>query len=220
MDLSLKALNPTEPNWAHVALITIDMQKDFALPEGAGFVPGTEEILPAFARVIYAFRQRELPILHAIRLYLDDGSNAERCRQLLLQGGRSLVRPGTSGTQVVEVIQPATAPEESSALLAGEYKELSSSEWIFYKPRWSAFYGTGLEDHLRRLEVDTVVVAGCNFPNCPSATLFDATERNFRVVLVSDAVSGLAEAGLRWCTGIGVTPLTSDQVKAHIREGK
>ena len=216
MDLSLKGLNPTEPNWARAALITIDMQKDFALPEGAGFVPGTDEILPAFERVIQAFRQCELPILHAVRLYLEDGSNAERCRQQLLQSGKSLARPGTSGAQVVDVIQPASAPDESSALLVGEYMELSPSEWIFYKPRWSAFYSTGLEEHLRRLDIDTVVVAGCNFPNCPSATLFDATERNFRVVLVSDAVSGLAEAGLRWCTGIGVTPLTSGQVKAHI----
>lgn len=209
-------LNPTEPNWARAALLTIDMQQDFASPQGTGFVPGTDKILPAFANLVGVFRKSKLPILHAIRLYLEDGSNAERCRQQMLQSGLSLARPGTSGARAVEAILAAATPDTSLALLAGEYLELGPSEWLFYKPRWSAFYNTGLEERLRALEVDTVVVAGCNFPNCPSATLFDATERNLRVVLVTDAVSGLAEAGLRWCTGIGVTPLTVDQVQAHI----
>jgi nicotinamidase-related amidase len=220
MHNSLTTLDPTEPDWAHVALVTIDMQNDFALPQGPGFVPGTDEIVPALADLIDAFRKSELPIFHAVRLYLEDGSNAERCRQRLLQSGLSLARPGTSGARTVDVIRSSAAPEESSALLAGEYVPLSSSEWLFYKSRWSAFYGTGLEERLLELDVDTVVVAGCNFPNCPSATLFDATERDFRAVLVSDAVSGLSEAGLRWCTGIGVMPLTVAQVQAQIQVRK
>ena len=74
-------LNPIEPNWARAALLTIDMQNDFALPAGAGFVPGTDAIVPAFARLVGAFREHSMPIFHAARLYLEDGSNAERCRQ-------------------------------------------------------------------------------------------------------------------------------------------
>ena len=34
----------------------------------------------------------------------------------------------------------------------------------------------------RALGVDTIVVAGCNLPNCPRATLFEASERDFRTV--------------------------------------
>jgi|SRR5665213_1664443 len=220
MHRSLKTLDQTEPGWAHVALLTIDMQNDFALAEGSGFVPGTDEILPALADLIHAFRKSQLPIFHAVRLYLEDGSNAERCRQRVLQSGLSLARPGTSGARAVDVIRSSNAPDESSALLAGEYVPLSSSEWLFYKSRWSAFHGTGLEEHLLGLDVDTVVVAGCNFPNCPSATLFDATERNFRAVLVSNAVSGLSESGIRWCTGIGVATLTVAQVRSQIQVRK
>lgn len=40
-----------------------------------------------------------------------------------------------------------------------------------------AFYGTRLEEHLRALDVDTVVVCGCNFPNCPRTTIYEASER-------------------------------------------
>lgn len=220
MHHSATTLDPSDPDWVRVALLTIDMQNDFALAEGSGFVPGTHEILPALADLIHAFRKSELPIFHAVRLYLEDGSNAERCRRRLLQSGLSLARPGTNGARAVDVIRSSSAPDESSALLAGEYVPLGSSEWLFYKSRWSAFYGTGLEERLLELDVDTVVVAGCNFPNCPSATLFDATERNFRVVLVSDAVSGLSAPGIRWCTGIGVTPLTVAQVQAQIQARK
>ena len=67
-----------------------------------------------------------------------------------------------------------------------------------------AFYRTPLEEHLRTSGADTVVVCGCNFPNCPRATVYEASERDFRVVLVADAVSGLYERGAEELAGIGV----------------
>jgi nicotinamidase-related amidase len=192
------------------------MQRDFALPEGSAFVEGTDLIIPAFTDLIHNFRKMERPIFHAVRLYLEDGSNAERCRRLRVRGGTSIARPGTNGARPLDAVQPDTEPDKSSTLLTGEYVPLGVCEWLFYKSRWSAFYRTGLEERLRALRVDTVVVAGCNFPNCPSATLFDASERDFRAVLVSDAVSGLADSGGRWCTGIGVVQLTAEQVAGKI----
>jgi nicotinamidase-related amidase len=73
-----------------------------------------------------------------------------------------------------------------------------------YKPRWSAFYRTGLDDFLDARAVDTVVVCGCNFPNCPRATLYEASERDYRLVFVSDATSGVYERGLQELENIGV----------------
>jgi nicotinamidase-related amidase len=52
--------------------------------------------------------------------------------------------------------------------------------------------------------VDTVVVAGCNLPNCPRATLFEAGERDFRTVLAVDAVSQASPERLADLAGIGV----------------
>ena len=207
-------MNPTEPNWDRSALLTIDMQNDFALPAGAGFVAGTDAILPAFTRLVKLFRESGFPIFHAARLYLEDGSNAERCRQKILQDGLSLARPGTPGARVVDAIRASGELDLSARLLAGEYVSLGASEWLFYKSRWSAFYKTALEERLQKLEIDTVIVAGCNFPNCPSATLFDLSERSFRAVLAADAVSGLTDSGVKWSTGIGVTPLSVDQIAA------
>ena len=129
--MPIAKLDPIQPNWERAALLTIDMQNDFASPSGAGFVPGTDQILPAFSRLISAFRDRRRPIFHAARLYLEDGSNAERCRQQILQGGLSLARPGTVGACVADAIRSSGQPDVSDRLLAGEFVPLAPSEWLF-----------------------------------------------------------------------------------------
>jgi hypothetical protein len=55
----------------------------------------------------------------------------------------------------------------SSLLLSGKLQQIGPMEWILYRPRWGAFYKTVLKKHLHDLDVNTVVVRGCNFPNCP-----------------------------------------------------
>ena len=83
-------------------------------------------------------------------------------------------------------------------------QQIGTAEHVIYKPRWGAFYRTSLERHLRESGVDTVVFAGCNFPNCPRTSIYEASERDFRIVLVSDAVSGLYDRGVDECRAIGV----------------
>jgi hypothetical protein len=57
------------------------------------------------------------------------------------------------------------------------------------KPWKISDYNTVLERHLHSLDVNTVVVCGCNFPNCPRTTIYEASERDFRIVLAKDATS-------------------------------
>lgn len=82
-----------------------------------------------------------------------------------------------------------------------------------FKPRWSAFYRTSLDEHLRDLGVNTVVVAGCNLPNCPRATLFDASERDYRAVLVTDATSQVTPERLADLALIGVGALNTADIE-------
>ena len=214
-DPTLTEMNPTEPNWSCAALVTIDMQFDFATPAGSCFVPGTDRIRPTLHKLVTAFRQSNKPIFHAIRLYLNDGSNAERCRRESLRAGAAIVRPGTSGANLADGCGLPNSLDTSD-MIENPWKQEGIVEWVFYKPRWSAFFDTELASRLKELNVDTIVVAGCNFQNCPSATLFDATERDFRVVLASDAVSGISAAGLEWCNGIGVDPLSTQVIESSV----
>ncbi len=65
--------------------------------------------------------------------------------------------------------------------------------------------------------VDTIVVAGCNLPNCPRATLFDASSRDLRTVLVTDATSQVSDERLADARSIGVVPMTAAEVGGALR---
>jgi nicotinamidase-related amidase len=85
-----------------------------------------------------------------------------------------------------------------------------------YKPRWGAFFETSLGQHLASLGVNTLAFAGCNFPNCPRASIYEASERDFRIVLVEDAISGLYNLGRDEMKNIGVTLMSANQVAKSI----
>ena len=105
---------------------------------------------------------------------------------------------------------------DSGTLLAAELQTVGDNEVVMWKPRWSAFHRTPLDDHLRRLGVDTVVLAGCNFPNCPRATLFDASQRDYRVVVAEDATSGVTPERLADAVALGVHMLPTESVIRHV----
>jgi nicotinamidase-related amidase len=106
-------------------------------------------------------------------------------------------------------------------LLSGRIQTLESREVVIYKPRWGAFYNTPLEQYLRAEGISTLVLSGCNFPNCPRASIYEASERDFRLVLVEDAISGLYDQGRREMQNIGVAVLSTEQVIDAIRhDGK
>ena len=69
--------------------------------------------------------------------------------------------------------------------------------------QFRSFYQTKLEQHLRDTDRDTLVFVGCNFPNCPRTSIYEASERDFRIVVVPDALSGLDDRGIEECRGIG-----------------
>ncbi len=87
---------------------------------------------------------------------------------------------------------------------------------ILFKPRWSAFHRTQLEEWLHGEGCDTVLVAGCNLPNCPRATLFDASERDFRTALATDAVSQTSDERLADLARIGVRLYSTARVVAAL----
>lgn len=209
----------TEPEWPHSALVTIDVQRDFSLPDAPAEIPGTMEIVPQIARLLEAYRANGRPIVHMVRLYRSDGSNVDLCRRNAIQNGVEIVRPGSAGAQLVQELLPATDVELSSThLLEGGVQTIGPNEVAMYKPRWGAFYETPLREHLDELQISTLVVCGCNFPNCPRTTIYEASERDYRVVLVDNAVSGLYARGRREMDDIGVNLLSTSEVVTVIDE--
>jgi nicotinamidase-related amidase len=209
----------TAPHSERSALILIDVQNDFALRGSIAEIAGTESVLPAMKRVVDAFRIRGRPIVHIVRLYHADGSNAELSRRALLESGRSIVTPGSLGAEVVDLLKPRGDQRlDAPLLLSGQVQALGPQEWAMFKPRWGAFYGTVLEQHLRSLEVDTIVLCGCNFPNCPRTTMYEASERDFRLVFVTDATSQTYDRGLAEISNIGGHLMTTSELESWMTE--
>jgi nicotinamidase-related amidase len=205
------------PERQHVALLTIAAQRDFCLPNAPAKVGGSMAAVPSMVRLVEGFRQRGRPIVHVVRLYRCDGSNVELCNRASIEEGQRIVMPGTLGAELVDGLKPDQQQRlDASQLLDGKLQELGRQEWVMYKPRWSAFYQTQLEDHLRALGVSTLVISGCNFPNGPLATVYAASSRDFRIVVAIDAVSGGNESTLAELGRIGVYLMTSDQCLAWL----
>jgi nicotinamidase-related amidase len=192
------------PHARSAALVLIDVQRDFYETDAPACIDGTREVIPAMARLAARFREHGLPIVHVVRLYQPDGSNVDIVRRHAIAQGARIAAPGTRGSQIAPELLPTETSLAFDELLQGRFQQVGPREHIMYKPRWGAFYGTGLEDHMRLMGVDTLVFAGCNFPNCPRTSLYEASERDFRIVLVSDAISGVYELGLQECQRIGV----------------
>lgn len=190
------------PEWNSSALVVIDVQTEFV--SGAMTVPGTADRIPALSRLVSAFRTAGRPIVHVVRLYVPGGTDTDLPRRAEILAGREVAAPGSDGSQIPAELLPAGAQLDPELLLAGGFQEVGPAEHIVFKPRWSAFYRTELEQHLRERGVSTVVVAGCNLPNCPRATLFDASERDYRAVIVEDATSQVTQERLHDLTLIGV----------------
>ncbi|SHN23404.1 cysteine hydrolase family protein [Gracilibacillus kekensis] len=209
----------TNPNWRNSFLVTIDTQNDFTLPNAPAKIEGTLNILPKMKKLLNIYRKYELPIIHVIRLYKPDGSNVDICRREAIKSGLRFVTPDTEGAELVAEITPNTRTKiNSELLLQNQFQLIGKNEWVMYKPRWGAFYNTNLEHFLRNKKVDTIVFSGCNFPNCPRTSIYQASERDFRIVMVKDAMSQVYEKGIEEMKNIGVNILEVNEIQDKLQE--
>jgi len=90
-----KLMAYTTANFENSALIIIDVQNDFTLDGAPVQIPGTTEVIPNIVRLLKTYRQFALPIIHIMRIYFPDGSNADFCRKALFEQGASIVLPNS-----------------------------------------------------------------------------------------------------------------------------
>lgn len=205
----------TEPNFRSSALISIDVQRDTL--DGQPFeIPGTSAALPNMKMVLDAYRDQRMPIVHIVRIYKKDGSNVDLCRKEAVENGMQMLLEGSPGCELASEIFQRPVRLDFDLLLFGKVQEISSHEVVMYKPRWGAFYNTPLASHLSKLGVDTLVFVGCNFPNCPRTSIYEASERDFKIALVEDAISGLYPKGKEEMWNIGVQVTSARAVKKAV----
>lgn len=160
------------------ALIMIDMQRAYLESESPVCIPGAKETVPACAELIRACRERGIPVVFVARCYRDDGSDVEHPRvESWLKAGR-----------------PVSV--SAQGILSGQFPEelgVKPSDYIVVKPRFSAFFGTELDALLRRLGVDSLLMAGTTTPNCIRTTAYDAIALEYNVAVARDCTSSATE---------------------------
>jgi nicotinamidase-related amidase len=201
-----------------MALLTIDVQREFQPGASSGRIENASAGAAA-AKLADTFRRRGLQVIHIVRIYLPDGSNADICRRSRIMAGDHLLAPGSDSSQIAPGLLPDPSIRlDHELLLSGGVQQIGPAEWVIYKPRFGAFYQTPLLEHLRMLDISTLAITGSNYPNCPRATIYEASERDFRIVAVRDAISLLDDRGIRELEAIGVICLDSQGIHALLPE--
>jgi nicotinamidase-related amidase len=201
----------TRPDPSRMAMLTIDIQREFQ-PGGPSGREENAQTIPAAAQLAKAFRKAAKPLIHIVRIYLPNASNVDLCRRSRILSGNPLLLPDSVSSQIApQMLSDPSIMLDHELLLSGGIQKIGPKEYVIYKPRFGAFYHTPLKGHLDALGVNTLAVTGSNYPNCPRATIYEACDRDFRVIAVTDGISLLDEAGKRELEAIGVNCLSSTE---------
>ena len=168
-----------KPNPTRSALLVIDMENGFVHPEGGHWIRFAQSMVPNCVRAVELARAKGIPVFFVKRLYRADGSDVELTRYPGWVAGGRACRPASTGPN------SAQAPEGLRP---------QPGDYTIIKPRWSAFFQTELDLILRRLGVDTVLLAGTTTPNCIRSTFYDALSLDYDAVVLSDCTSSVTPA--------------------------
>ena len=203
----------TIPQWERSCLVTIHVQEDVAGVDAKWSLPGAAQAVENIAVLCATWRSAGLPIVHCVRLYLANGSNVDLCRRADVEAGRHVLVPGTVGAELAEPLRlPGYPGLNCQRLLGGEPQQIGPKEHVVYTPRFSAFHRSGLHDLLQRLGSTTLILAGMNFPNCPRTSIYQASDHDYRVAVVADAISGAYAQGIEELEGIGCSVFTTTEI--------
>jgi nicotinamidase-related amidase len=172
---------------ARSALVVIDVQADFASPNGAmarmgADLSGVEAMLDNVETLIAAARRSGVCVAFA-RVITSPQTDSAALKNLNARKGFApsaldICREGDRGCDYYRV---------------GPFPgEIEVSKRLF-----SAFHGADLDLRLREREVDTLILVGLTTNCCVDATARDAFHLNYNVFVVSDATAAYGEEAQR-----------------------
>ena len=148
------------------ALLIVDVIKGFTDPD-CPLGSDADDVVEANRKLLATFRAKSLPVFFTTVVYNDD-EQARVFRDRL--PALELLKPGTPWIDV----DPRLAPAPGEQVL--------EKQWA------SGFFNTRLDESLRSLGVDSLVITGLSTSGCVRATVLDGLQYDFRVVVPTEAV--------------------------------
>lgn len=197
------------------AVVAIDMHRGHLDPEVATLPLPAERCGPVIARAAQLFgalRRRGVAIVHVVTEYRDAGEiTANPFWRAIAEdpdkARKNNARHNIIGGPGTEIIPALRDPRD---IVVGG------------KKRYNPFQDTELGFVLaRRLAADTLILAGINTTSCVLCCGFEATNRDYRVVIARDAVDSMdGEAmhdfALRLMSATIGWPLANDEILAAL----
>jgi len=213
-----------------VALVIIDMQRDFVDPGGFGEALGNDvallrkAILPT-RRVLESARKVGIYVIHTREGHRPDltdlwPAKKERGQHKTTIGdrgpmGRILVR-GEYGHEIIDELKPRPG------------------EPVIDKPGKGAFYATDLNEILRSRGIRQLIVCGVTTEVCVSTTVREANDRGYDCLVLEDCVASYfpefhtaalemikAQGGIfGWVAGLAAVLPVLDRIRSRKNESK
>jgi len=151
------------------ALLIIDMVKDYFLESHPlPITAAAKKIIDPINQLARIFRDHGWPVVFSTDSFHEDDFIF-----------KSRMKPhaiaGTEGAEVVDMLE-----------------RMADDTWL-PKPRFSAFFKTGLENWLREREVTLCAVAGIATPFCVLTTAMDALCHDFKAVILEDCSAAFSD---------------------------
>ena len=169
------------------AIIVVDMLKDnFKDSPRNPYYQEGKEIVPNLQKLLAEGRKRGFPVVFACDSFLEGD---------FIFKGRMKVHAlrGTKGTEVIDDLGP------------------EPTDMILPKRRFSAFFKTDLDQTLRTLGIDTIIVTGMTMEVCVLMTAFEGLCQDFSVIILEDCTASrskeLREECLNLYRGNALNPL-------------
>lgn len=172
------------------ALLVIDMQNGF-LDEGAPLeVPMARQQVPALAKLIAFCRSENIPVIYSAFI-VGPEFNYDFYWKMAKQRGLKVESPdcafwdGKPESEVASALQPLP------------------KEIIIKKCGYDCFARTDLDQILRSMGVETLMIAGTVINWCVDSTVRSAFHKDYNIAVVADGVSSFDHAGAtgeQWCS--------------------
>jgi len=158
----------------NTAVVVVDMQNGFCHPDGSLYAPGSEEAIEPCAALVDRARDAGAPVVFTRDVHPPEQFEDAHYYDEFDRWGEHVLEDSWEA-QLVEELDP------------------TEEDLVVVKHTYDAFHRTQLGGHLDAHGIDDLVICGTLANVCVLHTASSAGLRDFRPVLVEDAVGAIEE---------------------------
>jgi acyl-CoA reductase-like NAD-dependent aldehyde dehydrogenase len=179
------------------ALLLVDLQADYL--NATGLRPTADALTARVAALLEGCRKHRVPVIHIwTTLHHDHDQRLPHWKK----NNRWLCVAGTAGHHPPEKLKPL--PDEI----------------VIHKTGFNAFANPELDRALKKINCDTVILAGLHLHTCVRTVAAESLERGLQIFISEDAVAGndpiFGAATRRWLAERGVEFISANEILSRL----